>query len=77
MKLLIALLAVLLAASNGFWLYREFDQGVTQAYRSQERYENANHVVATSAIASEVVREKPKAEVSALLKRLFLNRPGF
>ena len=77
MKLSTSLLALLLVASNGFWLYREFDQGITQTYRSQERYENANRLVAASLIASEVVRERPKAEVSALLKRLFPTEPVF
>jgi hypothetical protein len=71
MKFLIALLVVILVASNGYWLYHEVDRGITQTYQAQERYEIASRLVATSVIASEVVRDRPKEEAEALLRRLF------
>lgn len=71
MKVILVLLVAALLASNGFWLYREFDRGITQTYRNQELYENANRLVATAVVASEAVRDKSKEEAEALLKRLF------
>lgn len=65
------LLVVLLVASNGYWLYHEFDGGITRTYQAQERYEVASRLVATTVIASEAVRDRPKEEVEILLKRLF------
>ena len=77
MKLTIATLVVLLAASNTFWMYRQFDHNVTHAYQSLERYESANRQIATTLIASDAVRDKLKEEVQALLKRLFPNEIVF
>lgn len=76
-KFTIAILVVLLLASNTFWLYRQFDDNVTQAYLSQERYEGANRQIAAMVIASDAVRYKSKEEVQALLKRLFPNEIVF
>ena len=77
MKILNAVLVVALLASNGFWLYREFDRGVTQTYRNQERYEDANRLLALSVLATEAVREKAKDDAVALLKRLFPREQTF
>jgi len=71
MKFTIAILVALLLASNAYWLYREIDKGVTQSYRSQELFEGANRQIAAMVLASEAVRDKPKREVEAILKRLF------
>lgn len=71
MKVLTALLVVILVTSDGYWLYHEFDRGITQTYQAQERYEVASRLVATTVIASEAVRDRPKEEAEALLKRLF------
>jgi len=71
MKVVLVLLVAALLASNGFWLYREFDRGITQTYRNQELYESANRAAALAVVASEAVRDKPKEEAEALLKRLF------
>ena len=71
MKLLIALLVALFVVSNGYWLYREFDRGVTQTYQGQVQYENANRRVAATTLANEAVRGKPKMEIEGLLKQLF------
>jgi len=71
MKPITALLTALLVATNGAWLYRAFDQGVTESYRLQERYENANRLVVASTLATESVRGRPKTEVNAMLRKLF------
>ena len=39
MKITIAILIVLLLASNAFWLYQAVDTGVTVSYRGQQTYE--------------------------------------
>jgi len=77
MKPSILLLCALLIASNGWWIYRTVDQGVTNTYREQERYEVANRVVALSALATEAVAGKPKSEAEATLRRLFPDEEPF
>lgn len=77
MKFTIAILVVLLFASNAFWVYHDIDQSVTHAYQNLERYEGANRQIATAVIATDAVREKSKEEVEALLKRLFPNELVF
>ena len=77
MKLLTATLGLLLVGSNAWWMYQSIDRGVTDTYREQERYETANRVVALSTLAGEAVTGKPKAEVVALLKRLFPEHEPF
>jgi hypothetical protein len=76
-KLLTATLGLLLVGSNAWWMYQSIDRGVTDTYREQERYETANRVVALSTLAGEAVTGKPKAEVVALLKRLFPEHEPF
>jgi len=76
-KILNAVLVVALVASNGFWLYQEFDRGVTQTYRDQERYEDANRLMALSVVATEAVRDKTKEDAEVLLKRLFPREQTF
>ncbi|PZP32535.1 MAG: hypothetical protein DI603_10935 [Roseateles depolymerans] len=63
--------------TNGAWLYRAFDQAVTEGYRRHERYENANRLVAASTLASEAVRGRSKQEAEALLRRLFPSEQVF
>ena len=77
MKLLAFSLTTLLLLTNGLWVYHEFDQAVTESYRKQERYENANRLIAASTLAEEAVRGKPKKEVDALLRRLFPTEQSF
>ena len=77
MKPITVVLAALLVATNGAWLYRAFDHGVTESYRRQVQYENANRLVAASTLAAESVRGRSKAEVEALLSRLFPTEPPF
>ena len=76
-KLLTATLGLLLVGSNAWWMYQCIDRGVTNTYQEQERYETANRVVALSAIAGGALAGKPKAEVAALLKRLFPEHEPF
>jgi hypothetical protein len=71
MKPITTLLAALLVATNGAWLYRAFDREVTESYRVQERYENANRLIVASTLAAESVRGRPKAKVEVLLRKLF------
>jgi len=77
MKPITAFLAALLLATNGAWLYRAFDHGVTESYRVQERYENANRLIVASTLAAESVRGRPKTEVEALLRKLFPTEQPF
>jgi hypothetical protein len=77
MKTIVALLASLLVATNAAWLYRALDHGIAESYRAQERYENANRLIVASTIAAENVRGKPKAEVEALLRKLFPSEQPF
>ena len=71
MKPITVLLTALLVATNGAWLYRAFDHGISESYRLQERFENANRLVVASTLAAESVRGRPKTEVEALLRKLF------
>ena len=65
MKPITILLAALLVATNAAWLYRAFDHGVTESYRLQERYENANRLIAASTLAAESVRGRQRKEIDA------------
>ena len=77
MKPIPILLAALLVATNGAWMYRAFDKAVTDSYQRHERYESANRLIAASTLASESVRGKSKTEVEGLLRKLFPSEQPF
>ncbi|MBC3873585.1 hypothetical protein [Undibacterium flavidum] len=76
-KIIIAILVVLLVATNTFWLYRQFNDHATDAFQSQQGYESANRQVAATVIASDAIRGKTKEEALTLLKRLFPDEMAF
>lgn len=70
-KVTIAILIVLLLVSNGYWLYRSIDSGVTETYRDQVDYEQTHRIAALQTICSQQLAGMPKAELVSLLQTLF------
>jgi hypothetical protein len=65
MKTTIAILVVLLLASNVFWLYQVLDTGVTLSYRDQQTYELEETRKQLMATLPEVAKYATKAEIIA------------
>jgi hypothetical protein len=76
-KIVAAVLAVLLVASNGYHVYHSFDCGLTLSYRDQVLYELANQLKATATLANVVVKGKTEVEALGMLKRLFPGEEPF
>ncbi len=69
--LTIAMLAILLLATNAWHVYRGLDEGVTQGYRDDVLYETANQLVATTQICTAFFRGKQKDQALGFLKERF------
>lgn len=65
MKMTIAILVVLLLASNAFWLYQVVDTGVTLSYRDQQTYELEETRRQLMATFPEVAKHATKEEIIA------------
>lgn len=70
-KVTVAILIVLLLVTNGYWLYRSIDSGVTETYRNQVDYEQIHRIAALQQICNQQLAGLPKAELVSLLQSLF------
>lgn len=70
-KLIIAILVVLLLVTNGYWLYRSIDSGVTHTYAKQSDHEQAHRVEALQTLCSHQLAGMPKNELISLLQNLY------
>jgi hypothetical protein len=71
------MLLIIVAASNGWWLYREINAAVTEKYRQQIEYEQTRSIAALLAIAGEQLKGKSSDELLILLDRALPNSKPF
>jgi hypothetical protein len=68
MKWITAILAILLIASNGYWLYQKIDAGVTLSYRNQELHDNLETEKQILSALPELAKGKSRTEIIEILK---------
>ena len=69
MKITIAILGVLLLASNSFWFYQLLDTSTTLSYRDQQSYELEETGKQLMAILPEIAQNSTKSEVIAFASK--------
>ena len=69
MKWSIAILCLLLLATNGFWFYHAIDQGVTNSYRDSQIYELRETNNQLMAMLPEVASHTPKPDLVTIAQK--------
>ncbi len=70
-KILIILLLLLLILSNGYWIYSNIDNSVTQSYHNHVTWEFANKIKANAMFGNFYIQRVSKDSALAIMNNIY------